>query len=70
MTLRNKLNNDYLGEKCLKIKGSGMMIHLFLPEKYMKLWSDKIGKRRELWMTEEETKTKYGGIRLDKLESN
>lgn len=26
----------------------GLLVHLFLPERHMKLWSDKIGEREDL----------------------
>lgn len=44
-----KIINDFLGENVLRICGGGLMVHLFLPEKHMQLWSDKLGTHPEFW---------------------
>jgi hypothetical protein len=56
-----KIINDYLGEEVLRIGGGGLMVFLFLPEKYMQLWSDKIGSVKDLQVS------KGTGFRLDKM---
>jgi len=43
-----KVINEFLGKEVLRLCGSSLMVHLFLPERHMQLWSDKIGERKDL----------------------
>lgn len=57
-----KIINEFLGVEALSMRGNGLMIHLWLPEKHMQLWSDKIGSNQDL-------QTEDGlGFRLDKMQ--
>lgn len=59
-----KVINEFLGKKVLSINGHGFMVHVFLPEKHMQLWSDKIGSRDDLQVE----KNGRIGFRLDKMQ--
>ena len=42
-----KIINAFLGKKVLQFGCGGLMVHLWLPEKYVQLWSDKLGTQKK-----------------------
>ena len=62
-----KIINEYLGQEIVFVYGQqGPLVHLFIPEKHMELWSDKIGRNKDfLWI---ELDDGTFAIRLDKMQ--
>jgi len=59
--------NQFLGEECICLGGGGMMVHLVMNDKHADLWSEKIGKRKDLWDDETGDDHYKMCIRLDKM---